>query len=361
MKTPKAPDPMATAQAQAGLNRDTATSQQLTNMVNQITPDGTLKYNQTGWNSYKDSTGRTVKVPMFTATQSLSPGQQRLKRVADATEMNIAGIARDQSGRIGKLLRTPLDLSGAYSPDYQTVGSNDYSADRQRVEDALMTRMKPKLDQDKAALETRLANQGVRAGSAAYDAAMKNYSSATNDARMSAILGAGQEQSRLFDMELRGTGYNNELGMRRRQQDIQEMLTERNAPINEISALLSGSQVSQPNFVNTPNAQVAGVDYMGMINDQYKQKLTQNQAMMGGLFGLAAAPFAMFSDKRLKTNIKKVGKLDNGLPVYSYRYKAGGPQHIGVMAQDVEKKNPEAVVAHESGFKMVDYAQAVEG
>ena len=82
---------------------------------------------------------------------------------------------------------------------------------------------------------------------------------------------------------------------------------------------------------------------------------------MGGMFGLAGQLGGMgiykYSDRRLKTNIKKIGKLDNNLPIYSYRYKSGGPKEIGVMAQDLEKKNPQAVVADALGRKMVDYSQ----
>jgi hypothetical protein len=65
-----------------------------------------------------------------------------------------------------------------------------------------------------------------------------------------------------------------------------------------------------------------------------------------------------FSDIRVKKNISKVGKLDNGLDVYSYQYIWGGPQQIGVMAQDVEKVNPSAV-SDVGGVKMVNYSEAV--
>lgn len=66
----------------------------------------------------------------------------------------------------------------------------------------------------------------------------------------------------------------------------------------------------------------------------------------------------IFSDRRLKEDIQKVGKLDNGLYVYSYRYKAGGPVHIGVMADEVEKVKPEAVGSI-GGYKTVRYDLAV--
>jgi hypothetical protein len=54
-----------------------------------------------------------------------------------------------------------------------------------------------------------------------------------------------------------------------------------------------------------------------------------------------------------------VGTLDNGLPVYSFRYGGEGPVHIGLMADEVEQVHPQAVGVHESGFKVVDYGKAV--
>lgn len=59
----------------------------------------------------------------------------------------------------------------------------------------------------------------------------------------------------------------------------------------------------------------------------------------GGLFG---------SDRRLKTDVEKVGKdKDTGLDLYAYRYKGDPktyPKVVGPMAQDIEKKFPDAVV-----------------
>jgi hypothetical protein len=70
----------------------------------------------------------------------------------------------------------------------------------------------------------------------------------------------------------------------------------------------------------------------------------------------AAGGFSAFfpSDKRLKTDIKKVGKTEGGLPIYTYKYKGDNRTQMGVMAQDVEKKTPKAV-REVGGFKAVDY------
>jgi len=61
------------------------------------------------------------------------------------------------------------------------------------------------------------------------------------------------------------------------------------------------------------------------------------------------------SDRRLKQDVKQVGALPNGLPLYSFRYNWGGPTFVGVMAQDVLAVMPDAVVAGPEGFYRVDY------
>jgi hypothetical protein len=66
----------------------------------------------------------------------------------------------------------------------------------------------------------------------------------------------------------------------------------------------------------------------------------------------------MFSDERLKEEIRPVGKLRDGQNVYSYRYKGDPRTQIGLLAQEVERVHPDAVTTHPSGYKMVDYGRA---
>lgn len=74
------------------------------------------------------------------------------------------------------------------------------------------------------------------------------------------------------------------------------------------------------------------------------------------VFGGGGGAAAMFSDRRLKRNIRKIGALANGLNLYSYTY-LWGTFAIGVMADEVKKLIPDAVTKHESGFDMVDYSK----
>jgi hypothetical protein len=73
------------------------------------------------------------------------------------------------------------------------------------------------------------------------------------------------------------------------------------------------------------------------------------------------------SDRRLKEDIEPVGILFNGLTTYKYRFKGddSGRTHLGVMAQEVERTNPDAVVdiglwRGGPSVKMVDYGKATQ-
>jgi len=63
------------------------------------------------------------------------------------------------------------------------------------------------------------------------------------------------------------------------------------------------------------------------------------------------------SDVRLKRDMVKVGRLDNGIGLYRYRYRRGEQVYVGVMAQEVLRVVPEAVVLGEDGHLRVDYAR----
>lgn len=81
--------------------------------------------------------------------------------------------------------------------------------------------------------------------------------------------------------------------------------------------------------------------------------VTGSQEAGGQLIGYAA------SDINVKENISQVGMLDNGLPVYLFNYKGDNTPQIGLMAQDVEKVNKDAVKEID-GIKHVYYTKAVK-
>lgn len=160
----------------------------------------------------------------------------------------------------------------------------------------------------------------------------------------------------------------------------------------QLNALQSVAQVGQSGATNVAdttanltlagaNAQAAGQVGSANALSGGASSLTNQLTTLGKLFGTPSSSPAVdssgtntfqgaytqpipptygadqpdYSDRRLKKNIKRVGRTDHGIPVYQYRMKGGGPTKMGVMAQDVEKVDPGAVSHDRLGFKMVDY------
>jgi hypothetical protein len=79
--------------------------------------------------------------------------------------------------------------------------------------------------------------------------------------------------------------------------------------------------------------------------------------------GADMGPMTMMSDRRAKEDIVKVGQHPLGLGIYLFRYKSpfsrlhGTGRHIGVMAEEVAEKFPDAISRHENGYLMVDYGR----
>lgn len=113
------------------------------------------------------------------------------------------------------------------------------------------------------------------------------------------------------------------------------------------AANIQGSASNIANLLGqSANAYAAG--QMGAAN-------ARAQAF-GGLLqmGTTLGAASIMSDRRVKEDIKRVGETDSGLPVYTFRYKGDSTVHMGVMAQDVEKSNPDAVTEID-GIKHVNY------
>lgn len=105
---------------------------------------------------------------------------------------------------------------------------------------------------------------------------------------------------------------------------------------------------------------------------QTSQFLTSAAAGLGPLYGgttveqQATNPFGQFlSDPRAKTGVDReepdvVGKLNDGQNVYAYKYASGGPAQIGLMADEVAQRYPDAVGQRPDGLMTVDYGRATE-
>jgi len=268
---PPPPDPAQTARAQAAANKEAAIAQAQINMVNQNTPFGRLEYTQRG--TAPDGT------PQYTATQTLSPQQQAIADQNQAAALAYGETGNQLMGRIRNMVATPVDLATlGTAPTYD-------AAFRDTTRQNIINRLNPTWDQRRAALETQLANQGITQGSTAYSNAMADFNRGFNDFLLGADLQSGQEA---------GAEYARQYGAR--QNAINEAYLPRTQELNTLAALMSGSQMQGPQFVNTPQTGVQPADVTGATALQYQGQLANwqanqqaNNAMMGGLFGLGGS------------------------------------------------------------------------
>jgi hypothetical protein len=104
----------------------------------------------------------------------------------------------------------------------------------------------------------------------------------------------------------------------------------------------------------TPFLQAAGMNTQAEA--QGTGNSTSTSSPGAGLVGANLLGSWLMSDARLKDNITPVGATFDGLPIYSFNFP-GQPTQIGLMAQDVESRTPEAV-GEVDGLKAVDYDRA---
>lgn len=259
--SPPAPTPPKdTSAATTGTNVSTSIANAFLQNMNEIGPDGTKTFDQSGMTSVTDPyTGQTYQIPRFTVTTNLSKPQQAIKGQQDAASLNLATLGNNLSGQLGE------KLTGNF-----TLGNEETEA---RLFDLGSKRLNPMFAQRDEDLRTRLANQGIKAGSEAYDREMGNF---------------GQQQNDAF----------NQLLLQGRGQASQELLTEDNQRINQISALLSGGQVSMPNFMTGANVNgIPTTDNGSIIANSDAQRMNawqQQQAARGSAIGGLGGLFSLW-------------------------------------------------------------------
>lgn len=267
---PPAPDYAAAATAQGVANKESAIASSRLNNPNVINPYGT----QTWQEGATDDARPTL-------TQEFSPEQQALYEQQTRTKGLLGGLGEQGATALQGIVGKNLDLSGAPS------APGDAAATRENVYNAMMSRVNQDIAQSRDKANSDLIAAGIRPGTAAYEASMDRINRQETDARQQALLGAGQEAQRDFTMDTQA-----------RKDAIAEILAQRQTPLNEINALTSGSQVSNPFAV--PNAsQGTNIQAAPLYNaalqqsqyntDMYNAGVGQSNAMMSGLFSLGSA------------------------------------------------------------------------
>lgn len=333
---PPAPDYAGAAQQQGAANLKTAEAQGRINNPNVINPYGTQTVT---WDKHTP-----------TLTQTFSPEQQALYDQSTGTQLQLGQVAGQGAEALQGVVGTGVDFSGA-----PQTGS--YDTTRRSVIDAMMGRANEdylkRMDTDRS----NLIAAGIRPGSKAYDDNQQMIERSRNDARQQAEIAGGNAASQAYGMDAD-----------RRRQAITEYLAQRQTPLNEITALLSGSQVSNPFSMPgyAQNTQVGQTPVFGAAQqagdweaDMYNAQAAAASNQQSGLMGLGGAGImggAMaFSDRRLKSNIRRIGTHPLGIGLYEY--DIFGRHERGVMADEVQTVRPDAVVTLPNGLMGVDYGR----
>lgn len=223
-----------------------------------------------GWNrlNQRDQFGNTMNFQRVGTDADGNPRFQ-LQQALGATGRN---IQRGMNGLANQFFEGANNyLSNPFQVDSEVEG---------RLYNLGASRVDPRMQQSRAALQQQLANQGIAVGSEAYTNAMRDFGQQENDAYNSLALQA------------RGQAYNEALG-------------ERQQGISELGGLAGlgvqyGMNASNPNFQNYAQIGIPAIDTIGLEQmrygqemDQYNQQMQQNNAFMGGLAGLGGTLLGM--------------------------------------------------------------------
>lgn len=120
-----------------------------------------------------------------------------------------------------------------------------------------------------------------------------------------------------------------------------------------------GAEINQGYF-NNYLQQLAGLSGLGLqaggLVANTGQRETGKQASTAGTIASTIGGIAgIFSDRRLKHAIEKVGEFADGLGVYVFSYLGSNQRHKGVMADEVERLRPWALGPKVAGYATVNY------
>jgi hypothetical protein len=235
---PKAPDPYAVAQAQAGFNKQA----QQQSMIGQTTPTGSLS-----WVPDPSAPGG------YRAVTALSPQQQQLLNLQQQGQAGAGSAAAGLGGQLAGLYGQPAAL--------------DPTALTNQMMDWQTKSIQPYWDIQKSNLEAQLQNQGLNPNDAAWQNAMMAFTK-----------GIGQAQNQFFaQAEPLAFG---------------QALTRRELPMQEFGALLGMGQPQFPQFQQTPGVQPP--NYQGAAYQSWQDAMARNQAIWKDAGQLAGAAGGMF-------------------------------------------------------------------
>jgi hypothetical protein len=251
------------------------------------------KYNQT----VADREAGALTVPTIT-DELATPEQKATLAAQNRVDLALANLGEKATGTVQKTMDNPFAYTG---PGVQTK-LDMANAPKMPVnagmtgQEAVMQRLQPQLQQERDQLQTQLANQGITPGSQAYERSMTDQNQREND-----LLTQAAVQGINIDMTGRTQALNETLqsgqfGNTADQQEFARQLGLYNLPLNQVSALMSGSQVNLPQFQGYTGANVAAAPLFQATQlgaqdamSRYNAEQSANNALTQGLFSLGGS------------------------------------------------------------------------
>jgi len=404
---PDSPDYAAAAEAQGAANKDAFLSAIQAQRINQSNPYGSSQWTYNGsavaptMDSYmaKVGTQQEQAIPgidagMFSSDPQMIMGTYTEDMAREdynkaMQEFQIASMANPGDWSLETTLSpemqaiydqgydaylkafqqqqaNPLDTSGLTAggdwsmlTNALTGGSDAYS---KAYYDQATSLLGDKYAAEEQAMRSQLLNSGLTEGTEAYDREMNDWLNAKN-ANYSNIA----NQSILTGSTLKNQDINSLVSAlsaqdQARAGQLQEATYMYNQPMATAQTFLSGLQV--PQFSGSSGGgSYQGEDILGALNNQYNADMNaanadaaQQQNLINTLMQAGMTGALWLSDRRLKSNIKSLGrKTSLGIPLYSYTIF--GKDQVGVMADEAREIVPDSVLETPSGYLMVDYSK----
>lgn len=312
---PPPPDPYKTASAEAQFNR-----------LDTFGPSGSgLRHGFTDPETGEFQMGVAPEGAQSAQKYLESPQESAIRQLWEPASVDLAGRLVEDN------------IKGM--PDAPRI--RDRGDVAQNIFDRTFSLMAPGIDKANERLLTNLQARGLPIGGEAFNDAYGEQLQQTQDTvsrlALDSDIAAGSEQSRLFGLES----------------------AQRQGALSEIVAAMGGGY-NPPG--NAPSGQAAGVNYSGLVGQQYQAQMQQyqmeqQQSMQAAstIGGLGAA-MIMKSDRRLKRDIVELGQR-GPLTLYRYRYlwDRPGTKRVGYMAQEVLALFPQAVLRMADGFMALRY------
>lgn len=234
---PSAPtpaNPTTVANAQTTSNIGTAAAQEAANNINQVGPNGTVTYNQSG--TYTDPTTGT-QLPTYTQTTNLDPLSQAILTGTKQAGASLVPTAQALATQAGTSATTPLNFGGVNNNIIQggPQALNQSATDAIYAGDTAL--LDPTFKQQQTDLQDQLSRRGIDVGSDAYSNAQTQLGTQQAQQRTAALGSAtGQgitSANNMFGMALQG-----------QQQNLSQQQLAQSNPLNLLSQIYGGANGS---------------------------------------------------------------------------------------------------------------------